>query len=289
MYRKRTAAVLIFVGVSLLLWGCAGGEGGPAQGTPEWYWQAALESYEAGDYPRAIDNLESITDAGDSPLSAKAHAWRLTLLYGLSRGYAGVWRAFDEGAEKSGALARSLQNPMQDSQRQLRRHAIALTESVSKTKAELSGTDTLVLDFPFPPGSPAMSPILASISGGSATPDNQVPMAQKSEVERGIIYAVSHLIGEDDDANGAKARFTTLPVEVEKEAFFFRLAEGMKDTADLFVQRHINDPTVHDAMMATVKKHVETAAELENEELSSAAKELLEEMEEEEKTAARRR
>lgn len=289
MYRKRIVTGLLGLCASLALWACAGGDGGPAQGTPEWYWQAALESYEAGDYSRTLENLDSIVDAGDSPVLAKAHVWRMTLLSGLTRGYGGVWKAFDSGAEANAALARSLQNPLQESQRQLRRYAIALTESIGKTNKALGSADKVVIDFPFPAGSAAMSPVLASISGGTVTPDNQVPMAQKAELDRGLIFAAAHVIGEGDAANSAKTRFEQLPIEVDRETFFFRLTEGMKSTADMFVRRHIDEPKVREAMMGFVKRSAGATAELENEELATAAKELLGQIEEEEKQEARRR
>src|SRR5229473_1964094 len=73
------------VSTSLMLYSC-GGDSGPREGTPAFYWAGAKENFAARDYLKTTENLARIT-ATDNEYTARARTWQLALTSGIARGY----------------------------------------------------------------------------------------------------------------------------------------------------------------------------------------------------------
>src|SRR5437879_4423943 len=84
------------VSTSLMLYSC-GGDSGPREGTPAFYWAGAKENFAARDYLKTNENLARIT-ATDNEYTARARTWQLALTSGIARGYQDLAESFEAGA-----------------------------------------------------------------------------------------------------------------------------------------------------------------------------------------------
>ena len=92
---KRRVAVLALLSANLILFSCSTSNA-PQAGTPAFYWSAAKETYNTGDYQKTIENLGNILSS-QNEFVARAQPWMLVLTSGMSRGYMDLADAFEAG------------------------------------------------------------------------------------------------------------------------------------------------------------------------------------------------
>ena len=85
MPTKVKTLFLAVLPAALALAGCGeSGPPGPAVGTPEWLWLAAVDNYAAGDFEKTQDQLGDIVKS-DNPWRTRAAVWRVVMLAGMAR------------------------------------------------------------------------------------------------------------------------------------------------------------------------------------------------------------
>lgn len=271
--RTRTSHVSLGLLASLCLLGagCGGGEtsSGPAAGTPEWYWAAAEENSEAGDFAKAAEHLEEIAKA-DGPLKTKAVIWRAVLLDGLTRGYTEVSEAYRKGINEKAAVADAYQNPLQQAHRDARQYAIELAEMIGDVDKALSGA-TVTLDFPFPSGGAGPAPVLSSVEGGDRVSEDQMIAATDHSRRRGVILAATEWAGLKAEANQASTKFAAGPVEVPTAEARLTVAKILLDHSVLFDRLRLNQPDVRKILIERAEQWSQPYVESEDEALKELA------------------
>src|SRR2546421_12867036 len=81
---KRCLAAMSALAV---LSSCSSGPAGPAKGTPGFYWQAAKETFAAGDNIKTLEHLDKLL-VEENEYTTRALPWALVLTSGTAAGYA---------------------------------------------------------------------------------------------------------------------------------------------------------------------------------------------------------
>ncbi len=264
---------------ALTLVGCSGGgETGPAVGSPEWLWDAAVENNGFGNFEKTQEHLGKLVGS-DNPWRDRGRVWRFVLLNGLAAGYAELAAAYGGGAKANEAVAPQFLGSLQQYRRDSRRHTIALVEGLGAWKKQIGSASTISIDFPLPAGSGNPSPILASVSEGVALNDTQAGSARSQTVQRTILLAAAAVAGMGDDIAKTSNAFQATPIEVPAAPFFLAVAQAVVDRSEIFDRDHLMEPTKEIFMLDTAAGFVAPAAEDEDEELKGRAEKLLEAIE----------
>src|SRR5712672_2818125 len=86
--------------LTFLMLSCSSGPEPPAKGTPAFYWSAAKESYNSGDYLKTVDHLAKVAGT-ENEFRTQAVPWRLVLVGGMSKGYADLADQYEYGARSN--------------------------------------------------------------------------------------------------------------------------------------------------------------------------------------------
>lgn len=241
VYRSALAALC------LALAACAGGESGPQQGTPEWYWAAAADNVAVGDYAKADEQIEAAAKA-EGPLKDKAVLWRAALLAGLAAGYDELADAYVEGQESNEKQSTEFQPAINEYRRQTRQCAIDLAESMGAVRKAAGEGDTLTLEFPLPPGSAAESPILQTVRTGRV-PRSSGEAAESAALEsqtlnRAVLHTAAALSGAEGDIDKLRAGLGAGSASVARADFETAMARRLLDTAMMFDREGLNEPKI---------------------------------------------
>jgi hypothetical protein len=247
-------------------------------GTPEWYWAAAHETFEAADYTKTEEHLEQVVKS-DLDVKQQAAVWRTLVLAGLARGYMELGDAYAETAENNPRMTAQVQNPIQEYRRTARRYAIELTESMSTLRKLIEGSENVSFDFAFPGGSYNVSPVLTQFKAGQSPPPNQLLDAERETLERGILIEASEMVGAGSDVNRARAMFDTRPVSVSSAEFLWALGDSTYSLSDLFEQKRLNEPQVRKVMLQTALDCIGPALEAQDKKRKEQAEKLKKEIE----------
>ena len=251
-------------------------ESGPAAGSPEWYWQAAEENLESGDFGKAIEHLDAVA-AEDGPLKTKAVLYRTVLLTGLSRGDLALADAYRAGIDTVGARSDAWQNPMQQALRDGRRFSIELAESLGAVDKAMN-SDPVVLDFPMPRGGSQESVLLTSLQSGDEMAASQLTMASDQTLRREMVMAIVELMGKADDAEAAKTAFETGGAKIPQAEARLAMAKMLLDVSVLYDRLRVNDPDIRKILLERSEKWIQPYLEAEDEKLKATAARLQEEI-----------
>lgn len=245
------ARILAIVAASALGLASCGGPTGPQQGTPEWYWQAAVDNFAIPDYGKTVEQLDEAAKAG-GPLGDRALLWRTVLNGGLALGYDELSDAYSEGIEANEARTDEFTNFVSDYRRRTRVNAIEFSESLGKLAAMIDAQETLALDFPLPQGNGSVSPLLTSVREGNKV-EAQATAMEDQTLTRGIYSLLAELNGGSeisavmDEAAGAG-------LQVTKAEAQFAIARLLLDISIMFDREGINDPKVRSIVLEMAVK-----------------------------------
>lgn len=279
---KTTTLVGLVALLAFFVAGCgeSGGENtGPAAGSPEWYWQAAEENLESGDFGKAIEHLDAVVEA-DGPLKEKAVLYRTVLLIGLSRASLALADAYRSGIDAVGARSEAWQIPMQQALRDGRRYSIELAESFSAVAKALSA-DPVSLDFPLPRGGTQESVLLTSLEAGDEMAPTQLSMVADQTNRHEMVMAVVELTGGVDEAEAAKSAFEAGGAKVSQTEARLAMAKMLLDISVLYDRLRVNDPDIRKIILQHSEKWIQPYLEAEDEEIKAAAEQLQAEIEDE--------
>ncbi len=245
--REHLHICLIAAAVCLVLAACSGGESGPQQGSPEWYWDAAAGNIAIGDYAKADEQIEAATKA-EGEIASKALLWRVALLAGLASGYDELADVYSEGQNANQKQASEFQGPINEYRRQTRQNAIDFAESMGAVRKAIGEQDAVTLEFPLPDGSGAESPILPTVRTG------RVPRSDGAEAEtvtleeqtlgRAVLLAAAALSGAGDDVEKLRAGLGAGSAAVARGDFETAIARYLLNTAMMFDREGLNEPKI---------------------------------------------
>ena len=278
MPTKVKMLVLAVLPAALALAGCGeNGPAGPAVGTPEWLWLAAVDNYAFGDFEKTQDQLGDILKS-DNPWRTRAAVWRVVMLGGMARASAELADAYESGAKKNARRAASFQNPIQQYRRDARRHTIALAETVGTLKKSLGDAETVPLEFSLPSGSPTPSPDLGRVSDGVILLEGPAIGAKIHTIRRGLLLETAKAVNAGDNVAKARSLFEAPPVEIPRQVFFLALGRSLFERSELFDRAHLNETPKREFMLDRAIDFITPALESDDESLKKEAEELQEEI-----------
>lgn len=236
MTQSRLLLILI---PALFACACSGPKG-PVRGSPEWLFQAARESFVAGDWEKAADHLEKIERAGDNPFAPRARAWRTVLAAGMAAGHLDLAQAYADGWTYARANKTAFLRQKSDHLKDARRHTIRMMESLDGLAKGLS-EQPVVLEFPFPKGSAAQVTELDRVYKGMSVDEATSAAAVEKSVNRGIVRAVSSVLASADDAAGAQKALASGRAEVPPARFLLTMATNMEKLSPIFDRKGLNE------------------------------------------------
>lgn len=257
------AAAVCLLGVA-----CTGGDPGPRQGTPPWFFEAAKDNFAILDYTKTVEQLKEAARA-EGDLGMEAGVWRFVLTGGLALGYDEIADAFVKGAEVNDEMIDEFQPSINDYRRRTRVNAIQFAEGIGPIQKLVEGQETVTLNVPLPSGNNSVSPLLSSVAAGNAI-DAQLTAMVDQTLTRGIFSALSTLTGgrefseltQESEAGSIQASVTDLS---------FGVARLMLDVSVMFDKEGLNDPKIRAHILNLAQDWA--APHLENEELAEKVEE----------------
>lgn len=266
--KHRLTPVVLLAAVCLALSAACGGGGeqaaGPAEGSAEWYWEAAQLNVEKGDFAKAQEQLEEVAKS-ESELAGRASLWREVLLYGLAEGLTDVTDAYRASMELKPATIENYQNAVQQHDRRAKGYSIALAESLGQLDKAI-GDGKVTLDFPFPSGSAVESPVLAEVAGGVVTPPDKLAPAEDHAVRRQMILGAALLAGTGEDSAKAQAMFNAGPFEVDAVIARAGVARQLLNLSDLYERKRLMDAKLRTLFIERSEQWFAPVKELEDDE-----------------------
>jgi len=202
-------------------------------------WSAAAQTYSAGDYAKAADNLERLI-GGESPYVARAIPWYLALTSGMARGYMDLADRYTSGARinKAGALAFRLKAT------RYRTLASGFALRFAQQTDRLSDIPlgSVPLAFAFPKGSAGEPALLSRIGSGFEITPAEQETAETLATQRGVLLAVCLASGAPNDIAKSREILGRPSPSISRAAFGNAIAQMLTSEAALFTREKLNEP-----------------------------------------------
>lgn len=237
--RRFAAAVAVFA-ASIILLSCSSGPTAPAKGTPAFYWDAARQTYAAGNYLKTVENLDSIV-ATENEFTAKARPWLLVMLSGMAKGQMEIADYFEGGARVNKSDPLAFRKQVSQSRGLAGRLSLNFADAFAGFQA--GKDDPVVLAFPFPTGSAGPVLLLTKVGNGILPQAAEVETAQKAAVTRAVVLSVCRASGSPDDVAKMQEMFKAGEVKVPRAVFLLSMANSLHDTAQLYTRNKLDDPS----------------------------------------------
>jgi hypothetical protein len=207
-------------------------------GTPEFFWNNALDAYQAGDYRKAAETLSRLPSA-ENPFTARARLGQILLDAGLARGYAEMAERYTESRKVNRANADALRRPAMDARTTASRHSLRFTEAVHRFM-ETDKSTTVQLPFPYPSGTLTDPPPLLKLKSGKLLQGAEVETFETAVLQRNVIQVANRFAGTPDDATAAAATFKT--GNISRDQFLTGAAVLLFEQSKLFGQDQLDQP-----------------------------------------------
>jgi hypothetical protein len=237
---KRVTILPLAAALALMV-GCSESGPPPARaGTPEYFFQNALENYNKGDYAKANDWMAKMSKS-ESETAGKARAWRMVVLGGMLQGYRELADTYELGSKANKDKPGPFFKKTNDYRALAATMAIELSENYDAfLKAVPSGD--VQLHFPYPPrGSLARPNTLDRVATGQMPSDSDVEGLVARMLERGILSTAASVVGASGDAAKAQAAFKATPATVPRATFQLAMAKLMHDASSVFGAKKRNE------------------------------------------------
>ncbi|HYW41476.1 MAG TPA: hypothetical protein VE959_01385 [Bryobacteraceae bacterium] len=270
---KRSVAFLTLVSVIAVLCSCSSAPSGPEKGTPGFYWQAARETFAAGDYNKTLEHLDQIL-ASDNEYTARALPWSLMLSSGMAAGYMDVADNYALGARVNKSDPTSFHRQVSDNRAMANRMALQLAENFGKVD-KLKG-DTVPLAFGYPKGNAAPIAQFKKVAGGMPLPPAEMESVQQQAVERGVLLAACRAAGAANDTAKAEQVLNSADPQVPRATFMAALADGLFSAAQLYSWDKLDQPQRVELLCQRAQEALKAAPQSkETKELSTKIQNLL--------------
>lgn len=236
---KRSVAFCALL--SGLLWcvSCSSGPAAPEKGTPGFYWQAARETYAAGDYAKTLEHLDNLV-ATDNEFTARALPWSLALTSGMAAGYMELADDYAIGARVNKSDPSGFRRTVSGARGNANRLALQFAENFGKFQQLKDGPVTLA--FAFPKGSGGQVALLTKVTSGMVLPAADTDMVQKRTLERGVVLAVCRAAGAPDDLGKTEEILKTGEAQVPRNTFLLAMTQALYQESQLYAPDKLDEP-----------------------------------------------
>ena len=234
---KRRVAVLALLSANLILFSCSTSNA-PQAGTPAFYWSAAKETYNTGDYQKTIENLGNILSS-QNEFVARAQPWMLVLTSGMSRGYMDLADAFEAGTKANRSQTTAFHRQVNTYRGSASRLALQFAETFGNFQNK---DEYVTLAFPYPTGSPTEVVLLNKVANGVLPPAPEIETAQKRAIERAVLLATCRAAGARDDPAKAQDLLKTGDAKVPRATFIYAMAAALFEESQLYNRSRMDDP-----------------------------------------------
>lgn len=236
---RRAALTGVALSGILFQFSCSNAPAPPQKGTPAFYWSAARETYEAGDYLKTIEHLEKIV-ATDNDYTARALPWLLIMTSGMSKGYMDLGDAFEAGARMNKSDPTAFRRNVSQFRGEANRLALRFAEAFAafqKTKS-----DQVALTFPFPTRNPGQVVAMTKVYNGIMPSAEEVDSAHKRTLERQVSLAACRAVGAPENPTKAQEIFKAANAQTPRATFVTSMAEAMQETTKLYGRQKLDQP-----------------------------------------------
>jgi len=237
----RMRALLLAVAAALFLAACSSGPTPPEPGTPAFLWDAARQTYHAGDLAKTNNDLAELQQS-DNVFTPRARIWQVVLAGGIACGYSELADAYESGAKMNGAHSLEFHRQVTALRGQASHAATDFAEAVRSFLAKDPSQD-VVLAFDAPPGAAAEPPELRKAYAGIVLADAEAQALETAMIERGVIRVLSL-------ANAGMDASVKTPGEVKtpRATFLYATAKTLFDASDVFTAKKLDQPQYLKAM-----------------------------------------
>jgi hypothetical protein len=238
--RSNRMAVVALITLSLLLAACSTGPTPPQKGTPEFYWQAAKETFATADYLKTADHLDAIGKS-ENQFTSKAQTWRLILTAGMTKAFMELGDNYEYGARANKANPTPFRRRVSDYRNMAGRLSLQFAETFRAFRQTHKEAE-ITLSFPFPTGSSGQVALLSKLGNGIFLSEAEQETAQKRMLERGILIAVAKSVGAGEDTAKARGMFQAGEAKVSRAVFMTTMANSLYEQSQLFTRTKLDKP-----------------------------------------------
>jgi hypothetical protein len=236
---KRSLALCAVLSAFFLFISCSSGPAAPEKGTPAFYWQAARETYAAGDYAKTLEHLDNLV-ATDNEFTARALPWSMVLTSGLAAGYMELADNYAIGARVNKSDPSGFRRMVSDSRGSANRLALQFADNFGKLDKLKS--ENITLAFAFPKGSGGQVSQLTRVTNGIVLPAAEAETAQKRTLERGVVLATCRAAGSPDDAAKTTDILKTGEAQIPRNTFLLAMTQNLFDASQLYTPTKLDQP-----------------------------------------------
>jgi hypothetical protein len=236
-YRFGTVCALL--SALIVLSGCSSGSNLPQPGTPAFYWQAAQETFAAGDFTKTETALDNIL-ASDNEFTARALPWSLVLTSGMAAGYREMADTYTSGARANRSDPSAFRTQASNHRAFANRLALHFAENFAQMD-KLKDAN-VALAFGLPPGNAAEVVEFAKLGTGRVLTPAEVDSMQKRAIERGVLLAACSAAGAPDDPAKTEAILKAPNAQVARATFIFAMAQALYNQSQLYTRDKLDDP-----------------------------------------------
>jgi hypothetical protein len=223
----------------LILCSCSSGDNQAQPGTPAFSWNAAKETFAAGDYNKTVDHLEKLVVA-ENDYTARAQPWLLVVTSGMARGYADLADAFEAGSRASKRDPASFRRSMNNYRGAANRTGLRFAEVFDQFQK--SKGDQTPLAFSYPTGNASPPAQLAKISSGIPVTGPEMDATEKQALQREVLLSACRAAGAEGDSAKAQELFRAGNVQEPRAVFVMALAKSLYEQSQLYNHNKMDDP-----------------------------------------------
>jgi len=219
-------------------------------------WSDASERYLAGDYLKAISNLEPLLDR-DNPQSARALPLSLVLTSGVAAGYIDVAECYAAGARANKAKATAFKNKA-SVYRALANHMVLQFAEGARRIDQISG-GSIQLAFAPPRGNGAEPPLFKKIANGIEPEKTDEELTVALAVDRGVLASVASAAGAANNFAKVAPLLQRGQVLVQRSTFTKAIADSLERESQLYGRTKLDDASKM-AMLRLLAQNVVSGA-----------------------------
>jgi len=231
-------SVLLTAGLVGLLSSCSGSKMSAPRAESAALWSAATERYVAGDYVKAITDLDRLLDSEDA-YSTRALPLSLVLTSGVAAGYMDVAEAYAAGCRTNKSKAPVFKRKA-SVYRALANHMV-LQFAESARKIEHLPGSSIQLAFAPPRGSGAELTSLAKIAGGIEPDQTDEETAVAQAVDRAVLVSVTSAAGAVNNFAKVAPLLQRGEVLVPRATFMKSIADSLERESQLYARNKLDD------------------------------------------------
>lgn len=224
--------------VLAFLTSCSGPSAGSDTTSAAFYWNAAQETYVAGDYLKTLNDLDHLMD-NQSEYTARAIPWSLVLTAGMANGYMELASYYTSGAHVNKADALAFRRKANDFRAMASPLALRFAQNVEKMDQLPAGA--VPVAFPMPKGSAAVPELLQHVADGDQLSPAELDGVQTLVIQRNVLLAVCDAVGATNDM--AKAEYVLTHVSTASHATFGKaIAQMLENESRLYSRNALDEP-----------------------------------------------